>query len=106
MNQDELKVVIRGIVTTSTSEQEIRQRLKDEIGCSDEGIMLIVDAPGDDVTDREAVDLVKALGGLVTKNGLLVQCEVDSFPWTDDEWDFLLDSDPHDEGPDVESVAT
>jgi hypothetical protein len=70
MTDEEIKAAARNIVRTSSSEAEIQQRIRDEIGYP-YGVSLCIHMP-DDSTGREARELVRSLGGLVTKNGAMV----------------------------------
>ena len=71
MNADERRMCIRHIVNQAESEDDLRQRLRNELGLSCCAINWYLPAPGDKVGE-EARMLVKALGGLVAKNGALV----------------------------------
>lgn len=70
MGTQEIEIALRHIVTTSSSEEEIRRRIKDELKCPGHPT-LHIDQPKDQVGE-EARELVKALGGLVTKTGAMV----------------------------------
>ena len=70
MTEKERKVCIQYIVTECESELELSRRLND-IGCTDCAIRWS-DVDQKDIVAFEAQTLVKALGGLVAKNGALV----------------------------------
>lgn len=69
MTNAELKSAVRHIIRTSVSEEEVRQRVRDELGYS-YTLALHTSIP-DDTTGREARELVRGLGGLVMKNGAM-----------------------------------
>lgn len=69
MTDVELKVAARHIITSSSSEAEVQERLRDELGYP-YSIALHTTIP-DDATGREARELVRGLGGLVMKNGAM-----------------------------------
>ena len=69
MTDVELKVAARHIISSSSSEGEVQQRLHDELGYP-YSIALHTSIP-DDATGREARELVRGLGGLVMKNGAM-----------------------------------
>ena len=71
MNTSERRVCIRHIVNQVESEDDLRQRLRNELGLSCCAINWSSPVHGDK-TDEEARMLVKALGGLVAKNDALV----------------------------------
>jgi len=70
MTKDERKACIRTSVSQVESEDELRERLA-ELGVEGFIINWHLSEPGDE-TGQEARMLVKALGGLVAKNGALV----------------------------------
>lgn len=70
MTGNERKVCVRYIASDSSSEIELSRRLND-IGCTDCAICW-KDTDPNDKTSLEARALIKALGGLVSKNGALV----------------------------------
>ena len=70
MSEAERKVCVHHIVSQSESELELSRRLN-EIGCIDCAIRWS-EIDLNDETSLEAQALVKALGGLVAKNGSLV----------------------------------
>lgn len=70
MTANERKVCVQHIVTEVESELELSRRLND-LGCTDCAINWH-DVDPSDKTGLEAQALVKALGGLVAKNGALV----------------------------------
>ena len=69
MTDTEIKVAARHIITSSSSEAEVQQRLRDELGYP-YGAALHTSIP-DDATGREARELVRGLGGLVMKSGAM-----------------------------------
>jgi hypothetical protein len=69
MTDVEIKVAARHIISSSSSEAEVQQRLRDELGYP-YSIALHTTIP-DDATGREARELVRGLGGLVMKNGAM-----------------------------------
>lgn len=71
MNADERRMCIRHIVNQVESKDDLQQRLRNELGLGCCAINWHLPVPGDK-TDEEARMLVKALGGLVAKNGALV----------------------------------
>lgn len=70
MNDVEIEAAVRHIVTSSSSEAEVRQRLRDELGYPYSDVCLRTLIPGD-ATGREMRELVRGLGGLVMKNGAM-----------------------------------
>lgn len=69
MSDVEIKVAAKHIISSSSSEAEVQQRLRDELDYP-YSIALHTTIP-DDVTGREARELVRGLGGLVMKNGAM-----------------------------------
>lgn len=69
MTDAEIKVSARHIITSSSSEEEVQQRLRDELGYP-YGVALHTTIPSD-ATGRQARELVRGLGGLVMKNGAM-----------------------------------
>ena len=69
MTDAEIGAATREIVRTSSSEDEVRQRIRDELGYSYD-VALHTSIP-DDKTGVEARELVRGLGGLVMKNGAM-----------------------------------
>lgn len=69
MTDPEIKIAARHIIASSSSEDEVQQRLRDELDYP-YGIALHTTIP-DDATGREARELVRGLGGLVMKNGAM-----------------------------------
>jgi hypothetical protein len=69
MTDDEIKVAARHIITSSSSEAEVKQRLRDELGYP-YGIALCTKVPADEV-GKQARELVRGLGGLVMKSGAM-----------------------------------
>lgn len=67
----EIEVVARHIITTSFSEAEVQQRLRDELDYPYGDIDLNTIIPND-ATGMEARELLRGLGGLVMKNGAMV----------------------------------
>lgn len=72
MSKNELKICVRNIVSQVESEDELRERLTKELGFGYCAINWHLSDAGDKTGD-EARALVKALGGLVSKNGALVK---------------------------------
>ena len=70
MSTNERGVCVRFIVSQVESEEKLRERLT-ELGAKYFSIQWSLSEPGDQ-TGQEARMLVKALGGLVAKNGALV----------------------------------
>ncbi len=71
MTDAEIEVAARHIISSSSSEAEVQQRLRDELGYPYGDIALHTSIP-DDAIGREARELVRGLGGLVMKNGAMV----------------------------------
>lgn len=71
MTANERKICVRHIVSQVESEQELQERLQRDLGAGYCCINWHLSEPGDKTGD-EARMLVKALGGLVAKNGALV----------------------------------
>lgn len=69
MNDAELKIAAKHIITSSSSEAEVHERLRNELDYPYR-ISLHTNIP-DDKTGREARELVRGLGGLVMKNGAM-----------------------------------
>jgi hypothetical protein len=69
MTDAEIKSAARTIVATSSSEDEVRRRLLDEIGYP-YTVALHTCVPSDEA-GREARVLVQGLGGLVMRNGAM-----------------------------------
>ena len=69
MGDSQIEIAARHIICDSYSEDEARRRLKEELGYPFE-IDLHTSVPTD-ATGREARELVRALGGLVMKNGAM-----------------------------------
>lgn len=71
LDTNEIKAALRHIITTSESEEEIKQRVKEEFHCPYEpslhSLTALTAAAG------EAKMLCQAMGGLTMKNGTLVQ---------------------------------
>ena len=72
MTKNERKICVRYIVSQVESEAELRERLTKELNFGYCAINWHLSDAGDKTGD-EARALVKALGGLVSKNGALVQ---------------------------------
>ncbi len=70
MTDAEIKAAARNIVRSSSSKDEIQRRIRDELGYP-YSVSLCIEEPKD-ATGREARELVRGLGGLVTKNGAMV----------------------------------
>lgn len=75
MSDDELQAHVSMIIITSDSEEMIRQRVRDELGYP-HAISLLFQVPNNEV-GRQARELFKGLGGLVTKNGAMVTGTID-----------------------------
>ena len=71
MTTIERKTCVRHIVSQVESKQELQERLQRDLGVGYCCISWHLSEPGDKTGD-EARMLVKALGGLVAKNGALV----------------------------------
>ncbi len=69
MTDAEIKIAARRIITSSSSEAEVQQRLRYELGYP-YAVALHTTIP-DDAIGREARELVRGLGGLVMKNGAM-----------------------------------
>ena len=69
-SDEEIKAAVRGIVRTSSDDEEIVRRIKSELGCP-YGAAITPHVPSDD-TGRTARSIVQALGGLVRKDGAMV----------------------------------
>jgi hypothetical protein len=74
MTDAEIKIAARHIITSSSSEAEVQQRLRDELGYPYDAA-LCTNIP-DDATGREARELVRGLGGLVMKNGAMAMAMI------------------------------
>jgi len=70
MTDPEIELAAKNIISTSSSEEEVHERLRDELDYP-YSISLHTDIPTDSA-GREARELVRALGGLVMKNGAMV----------------------------------
>jgi len=70
MSRIEIEVAMRHIIQTSSSEQEIIDRTRDELGSPYAPDLHTLEALSSNVQTRE---LCAALGGLSMKNGTLVQ---------------------------------
>ncbi len=70
MTDVEIEVAARHIISSSSSEAEVQQRLRDELGYPYGDIALRTTIP-DDATGREVRELVRGLGGLVMKSGAM-----------------------------------
>lgn len=70
LSDDEIKAKVREIVRTSTSDQEIEQRVADELDYP-HGLAITSHTPTDQI-GREARALVTTLGGLVRQDGAMV----------------------------------
>jgi hypothetical protein len=71
----ELDAAVRAIVESSSSENEVLRRIESELGYNPEGVS-ITSHLSTNTVGNEARDLVRALGGLVMKNGALVRIQV------------------------------
>ena len=67
----QLKLAVQYICRTSRSKEEILQRIKDELDYS-YAPALNMSVP-DDATGREARELVRGLGGIISAHGAMVQ---------------------------------
>ncbi len=70
MNDKEIEVAARHIIQDSVTEDEVRRRLREELGYR-YNVALSITLPTDDV-GRGARELVRGIGGLVMKNGAMV----------------------------------
>lgn len=70
LSDTEIKAAVREIVRTSTSDEEIRQRVADELGYPYD-LVIASHTPSDQI-GRVARRLVANLGGLITKDGAMV----------------------------------
>ncbi len=70
MTDLEIAAAARHIISSSSSENEVHQRLRDELDYPFGDISLHTSIPND-ATGREARELVRGLGGLVMKNGAM-----------------------------------
>ena len=68
MTDVEAKEAISAVIRDSSSEDEVRRRLSDELGVT--GIALTTHLPTDQ-TGREASAIVGGLGGLIMKNSAM-----------------------------------
>ena len=71
MNDKEHQICVRHIVLQASSEEELRKLLTEELGTGYCSINWHL-PPDGDKTGQEAQMLVKALGGLISKNGAMV----------------------------------
>lgn len=69
MTDAEIEIAARQIITSSFSEDEVKQRLRDELDYPYD-IDLHTNIPND-ATGMEARELVRGLGGLIMKNGAM-----------------------------------
>ena len=69
MTDSEIKEAVKQIVSTSTSEDEVRRRVTDELGYPYD-VAIISHIP-EDPAGEEAREIVGRLGGLVMKNGAM-----------------------------------
>lgn len=74
MTDAEIKIVAEHIITSSSSEAEVKQRLRDELDYP-YGVVLDIYTTND-ATGREARELVRGLGGLVMKNGAMAMAVI------------------------------
>ena len=74
MTDGNFKAAVRDIISSSSSEDEVRERVRKELGYP-YSIALCTHLPQDDV-GREARAIVRALGGLVMKNGAMARAMV------------------------------
>lgn len=70
MTDLEFKAAVRNIITSSSSEEEVQRRVREELNYP-YTIALHTSVPND-ATGREARELVRGLGGMVMKNGAMV----------------------------------
>jgi len=70
MTDLEIKIAAEHIVRTSSSEDEAQKRISEELRYPFGNIQLDIKIP-DNAVDREARELVRALGGLIMKNGAM-----------------------------------
>lgn len=70
MTDIEIRFAVRYIITSSSSKEEVQQRLRDELGSPCDALLQV--AVPDNAGEREARELFRGLGGLVMKNGAMV----------------------------------
>jgi len=70
MGEAEIEAAVHHIISTSSSEAEVRRRIRDELGHR-EAIELISHIP-EDKAGLEARELVRGLGGPIMQNGAMV----------------------------------
>lgn len=71
MDKTERKLCVKYVVSQVESEEELHERLRTDFGLSYVAISWHLPDP-DDKTGQEALMFVRALGGLVSKNGAMV----------------------------------
>ncbi|GEM_PF-1748612 len=71
MKPEELEVAVRSIIQSSSSEEEVRERMRSELGYDTEDMEFSSTLPTDTL-GIEARELVQALGGCVMRNGAMV----------------------------------
>lgn len=69
MNDDEIGAAVRHIVTSSSSEDEVRRRVREELGYTG-SLRLQTSIPTDDAGRKER-ELLRGLGCLVTRGGAI-----------------------------------
>ncbi len=75
MSDLEIEVAARHIISSSSSEEEVQRRFRDELGYP-YPVDLNTSIPDDEV-GRQARELVRGLGGLVMQNGAMAQAIID-----------------------------
>lgn len=75
LNDKEIRAVARQIIRTSSSIEEVKSRLADELGYPYE-VNLSMDVPTDQAS-LEARELGRGLGGVISQNGAMVLCIID-----------------------------
>lgn len=69
MTDSEIKVAVRRIIRSSSSEDEVHRRVRDELSYP-YSVALHTTVP-EDATGKEARELVRGLGGLIMANGAM-----------------------------------
>ncbi len=76
MTHSEFKAAVRAIVSTSSSQDEVRRRLITELQYPNpELVDVTIDVPADEV-GRQGAELLRKIGNLTTKNGATVSVEI------------------------------
>ncbi len=74
MTDAEIKTVAKAIITSSSSEEEVKQRLRDELGY--QYTVAICSQVPTSVVGVEVFEIMQTLGGLVMKNGAMVMASM------------------------------